>query len=212
MDEKDCELIEMLWETRNITKAADSLYITQPTLTKFIQHLEADMGQKLFKKLGNKFTLTYAGQRYVAKATEILNIKKELDQEMNDIVRSNVGVLKVAFPVMRGTYMLPCTLPIFNSLYPNVHLDIMEENSGVLESMILSGETDLAFFNLPVKSPDIEWQIISHEEIVLIMPEDHGRGAGELPLSLVRPAPGGRRAIYRAAARAAHPPDREPSL
>ena len=68
------------------------------------------MGQKLFKKLGNKFTLTYAGQRYVAKATEILNIKKELDQEMNDIVRSNVGVLKVAFPVMRGTYMLPLSL------------------------------------------------------------------------------------------------------
>ena len=173
MDFKDLTYIIAVAKYQNITKAADSLYITQPTLTKFIQHLEADMGQKLFKKLGNKFTLTYAGQRYVAKATEILNIKKELDQEMNDIVRSNVGVLKVAFPVMRGTYMLPCTLPIFNSLYPNVHLDIMEENSGVLESMILSGETDLAFFNLPVKSPDIEWQIISHEEIVLIMPEDH---------------------------------------
>lgn len=136
MDFKDLTYIIAVAKYQNITKAADSLYITQPTLTKFIQHLEADMGQKLFKKLGNKFTLTYAGQRYVAKATEILNIKKELDQEMNDIVRSNVGVLKVAFPVMRGTYMLPCTLPIFNSLYPNVHLDIMEENSGVLESMI----------------------------------------------------------------------------
>ena len=46
---------------------------------------------------------------------------------MNDIVKNNYGSLKIAFPTMRGTYMLPCTLPIFNSLYPNVRL----ENPGV---------------------------------------------------------------------------------
>ena len=58
------------------------------------------------------------------KATEILNLKKELDQEMGDIIRQNAGLLKIAFPTMRGTYMLPCTLPIFRSLYPNVRLEI----------------------------------------------------------------------------------------
>lgn len=173
MDFKDLTYIIAVAKYQNITRAAESLYVSQPTLTKFIQKLEAEMGQKLFKKLGNKFTLTYAGQQYVAKATEILNLKKELDQEMNDIIKSNIGVLKVAFPVMRGTYMLPCTLPIFNSLYPNVRIDIVEANSGILESMILSGEIDLAFFNLPIKSPDIDCQMISREEILLIMPEDH---------------------------------------
>ena len=73
------------------------LYVTQPTLTKFLQNLEREMGQKLFKKLGNRFVLTYAGERYVAKATEILNLKKELDQEMGDIIRQNAGLLKNCF-------------------------------------------------------------------------------------------------------------------
>lgn len=173
MDFKDLAYLLAIAKYQNITKAADSLYITQPTLTKFLQNLEAGLGQKLFKKLGNRFTLTYAGQRYVARATDILNLKKELDQEMNDIIRSDYGALKVAFPVMRGTYMLPCTLPIFNSLYPNVHIHILEANSGILEAMILSGETDLAFFNLPIKSQDIDYQIISREEILLIMPKGH---------------------------------------
>lgn len=173
MDFKDLAYLLAIAKYQNITKAADSLYITQPTLTKFLQNLEADLGQKLFKKLGNRFTLTYAGQRYAAKATDILNLKKELDQEMNDIIQSDYGALKVAFPVMRGTYMLPCTLPIFHSLYPNVHIDILEANSGILEAMILSGETDLAFFNLPIKSQDIDYQIISREEILLIMPKGH---------------------------------------
>ena len=79
MDFKDLSYVIAIAKTQNITKAADMLYVTQPTLTKFLQNLEREMGQKLFKKLGNRFVLTYAGERYVAKATEILNLKKELD-------------------------------------------------------------------------------------------------------------------------------------
>lgn len=104
MDFKDLSYVIAIAKTQNITKAADMLYVTQPTLTKFLQNLEREMGQKLFKKLGNRFVLTYAGERYVAKATEILNLKKELDQEMGDIIRQNAGLLKIAFPTMRNLY------------------------------------------------------------------------------------------------------------
>jgi len=173
MDFKELHYTIALAKYQNITKAAESLYIGQPTLTKFIQNLEKNLGQKLFRKLGNKFQLTYAGEIYVAKAEEILLIKKELDQNLRDIIKSNIGVLKVAFPVMRGTYMLPCTIPIFYSLYPHVKLDIVEADSDLLEDMILKGETDLAFFNLPVKNNNIDYEIICHEEILLVLPADH---------------------------------------
>lgn len=69
--------------------------------------------------------------------------------------------------------MLPCTLPIFNSLYPHVHLDILESHSSQLEGMLLNGDADLAFFNMPVKSPDIDYEIICHEELLLILPSQH---------------------------------------
>lgn len=170
MDFKELAYVLAIAKYQNITRAADSLYVTQPTLTRFLQNLEKELGQKLFRKLGHRFVLTYAGERYVKKATEILNLKKELDQEMGDIIKNNQGSLKIAFPVMRGTYMLPCTLPIFNSLYPNVRLNILEADSSSLENMLLSGEADLAFFNLPVKSPDIDYEIISHEELLLLVP------------------------------------------
>lgn len=173
MDFKDFAYVLAIAKYQNITKAADSLYVTQPTLTKFLQNLEKELGQKLFRKLGHRFVLTYAGERYVAKAVEILNLKKELDQEMGDIIKNNLGSLKIAFPTMRSTYMLPCTLPVFNERYPNVSLDILESSSSLLEGLLLNGEADLAFFNLPVKSPDIDYEIISHEEVLLIMPENH---------------------------------------
>ena len=96
MDFKDLSYVIAIAKTQNITKAADMLYVTQPTLTKFLQNLEREMGQKLFKKLGNRFVLTYAGERYVAKATEILNLKKELDQEM-EILYGRMPVFKNRF-------------------------------------------------------------------------------------------------------------------
>jgi len=156
---------------QNITKAANALYITQPTLTKFLQNLENDLGQTLFSRVGSKYIPTYAGERYLEKARQILTIKKELDQEMNDIAKNNEGLLRIAFPVMRGSYMLPCTLPIFHSLYPHVRLAITEASSWMLEDMILNGETDLAFFNLPVHRDNIDYEIISHEEVLLVTSE-----------------------------------------
>lgn len=173
MNFRELTYIIAIAKHQNITKAADSLYISQPTLTKFIQNIEKELGQKLFRRLGNKFQLTYAGEVYVEKAHRILLLKKELDHELSDIMKSNIGILKVAFPVMRGTYMLPCTLPIFNSLYPNVRLNIVEANSDALETMLINGETDLAFFNLPIKSNNIDFEIISHEEILLITSANH---------------------------------------
>lgn len=53
MDFRDLSYVLAIAKTQNITKAADSLYVTQPTLTKFLQNLEKEMGQKLFRKLGN---------------------------------------------------------------------------------------------------------------------------------------------------------------
>ena len=173
MNLKELDYMLAIAKYQNITKAAESLYITQPALTRFLQNMEKEFKQKFFKRLGNKFVLTYAGERYIEKAKEILTLKKELYQEMSDISEHNHGVLKVSFPVMRGTYMLPCTLPIFGKQYPNVQLAIHEANSGDLESMILSGDTDLAFFNLPIESPDIAYEVISQEEIVLATEKNH---------------------------------------
>ena len=58
MDFKDLTYVLAIAKYQNITKAAESLYITQPTLTKFLQNLEKQLGQKLFKKMGNRFLLT----------------------------------------------------------------------------------------------------------------------------------------------------------
>jgi DNA-binding transcriptional LysR family regulator len=173
LDFRELNYIAALVKYQSISKAAESLYISQPTLSKFVQNLEQDFGQPLFKRLGNKFLLTYFGERYYEKAVQILDLQKQMKEELIDIVKKNIGILNVSFPPTRSMYMLPLTLPVFSEKYPFVKMNILEMNSSALETKLLSGETDLAFFNLPIKSKHIAYEVLSVEEILLVVPPHH---------------------------------------
>ena len=71
MDFRELSYVLAIAKHRNITRAAESLYVGQPTLSKFLSALESELGLKLFRRLGNKYVLTYAGERYVETASKI---------------------------------------------------------------------------------------------------------------------------------------------
>ncbi|MCL2006680.1 MAG: LysR family transcriptional regulator [Treponema sp.] len=173
MDFRELQYIVSIAKNQNITRASEEVFVSQPTLSKFVQNIEHYLGQPLFRRLGNRFLLTYAGERYVEKAKAMLSMKKELDEELSDILKKDIGELKIAFPITRGTYMLPCTLPVFKKEYPRVKVTVKEADSKALEEMILEGEIDLAFFTLPIRHPDIDHDTIQEEEVVLVMKADH---------------------------------------
>lgn len=174
MDFRDLNYVLALAKYQNITKAAESLFITQPTLSKFLISLENNLGQPLFRKLGHKYVLTYAGERYVEKATQILNIKNDLDTELADIMKNDIGVLTIALPHMRCTYMLPNTLPAFQKMHPNVKVHVLEGSSAENDKKILEGQADIAFFSKPNDTnPLIEYETLSKEELLICTCKDH---------------------------------------
>ena len=173
MNFRELQYIIAIAKHQNITRASEEVYVTQPTLSKFVQNLEHYLGQPIFRRLGNKFLLTYAGERYVEKAKAMMQLKNELERELSDIFKKDIGELKIAFPIMRGTYMLPCTLPVFKEEFPRVKVMVNEADSAALEDMILSGEIDIAFFTLPIHHPDITYDVIKEEEVILVMNSAH---------------------------------------
>lgn len=183
MDFRELSYILAIAKYQNITKAAETLYVGQPTLSKFLKATENNLGQKLFRKIGHRYILTYAGERYVAKAEQILQLKRDLDLEMADIVKRDVGVLKLAFPPMRCTYMLPATLPAFQKLHPNVRVEISEGHSNDLDQKILSGEVEVAFYTQPVnlRNARLEYEILGEEELLVCTCKDHPVGRFAVP-------------------------------
>lgn len=186
MDFRELNYILAIAKYQNITKAAEALYVSQPTLSKFLISLEKDLGQHLFRKLGHKYVLTYAGELYVQKAKEILQLKGDLDSQLADIIRKDVGQLNVSIPQMRGTYMMPGTLPVFRERHPNVKVNIQEGTSDEIDTRVLSGQTELAFYSKPnTLNPNITYETIIGEELVICVRKGHpvGRFAQHNPHS-----------------------------
>lgn len=184
MDFRELNYVLAIAEHQNITKAAEALYVSQPTLSKFLISLENDLGLKLFRRLGNKYVLTYAGERYVDYAARIRRQKADLDVELADILKNDVGVLNLAFARMRCTYMLPGTLPEFRRLYPNVKVNLYEGNSDENDRRLLEGQVDVAFYSRPaVEKPMLCYEALDEEELLIICCKDHpiGRFAQQNP-------------------------------
>ncbi len=177
MDYRTLRYIVAISEYQSITKAADSLYVGQPTLSKFLISLEKELGLKLFCRLGRRYVPTYAGERYVERAKQILQMGEDLNAEMSDILNRDIGVLRIAFAPMRSSYLMPLILPVFQARYPNVKLTILEGNSETNDQRLLNGLTDLAFYSRPAESnPHIEYTSITEEELLLCTSQGHSLG------------------------------------
>ena len=169
-------------EHQNLTKAAEALYVGQPTLSKFLSSLEEELGLQLFRKAGNRYMLTYAGERYVERASAILRMKEDLDMEMADIRRQDVGELKVAFAKMRYSYMLPDLLPAFRSRFSNVKINVLEGDSQENDRMLLSGQLEAAFYSKPsITNPLIDYHTLASEELLICTCAGHPLGKHAVP-------------------------------
>ncbi len=174
MDFRELNYVLAIARHQNLTKAAESLYVGQPTLSKFLSSLEDSLGVKLFQKLGQKYVLTYAGEKYVEKATRIMCMKDDLDAELADIVKKDIGVLNIAFANMRCSYMLPIVLPAFHRQYPHVQVNVFEGNSDDNDRRLLSGQVDAAFYSSPAeKNAQIEYHSLAREELLICTCADH---------------------------------------
>ena len=186
MDFRELTYLEAIARYQNITKAAEALYVSQPTLSKFLITLESDLGVKLFRKLGHKYVPTYAGERYLDYAGQILRLKTDLDVELADILKNDVGVLNLAFARMRCTYMLPGTLPEFRRMHPNVQVNLFEGNSDENDRRLLEGQVDVAFYSRPSsENPMISYEPLDEEELLICTCKDHPIGR------FAKPNPGG---------------------
>ena len=168
MEFREMQYILTIEKYMNISRAAEALYISQPTLSKCLQKVEEEIRQPLFDRVGKRLTLTYAGRIFVNKARNILEMEKAMNQELSEIVKDGRGVLNIGFPIMRASYMLPEILPAFHAVYPNVEIKLKEAHSYLLDEALLHGDVDIAFYNLGEKHPNLEYETIRTEELILV--------------------------------------------
>lgn len=173
MELKEARYILAIARHKSIGRAAESLYISQPSLSKYLKNLESQLGGPLFTRRDNCYLPTYLGERYLHYAERIVACGDEWTQEFDDITHREHGRLNMAIPIMLGSTIIQPTLMEFHSRYPYVTINMMEEVNFVAEQSLKNHSIDLTFYNVHEFPKLLDYQVLRKEEIVLILSADH---------------------------------------
>lgn len=173
MDFRELQYILKIAEEKSFSKAAQKLFMAQPSLSQYIQKLEQQLGVKLFDRTTIPLQLTYAGELYVETAKNILDLKDQLTKQMEDIANLKKGRLVIGLSTLRSTYLMPKILPIFYKKFPGIEVILVEDNSSELEKMALKGSIDIAIMTFPIEENLFDCEYIFTEEILVAIPPEH---------------------------------------
>ncbi len=156
-------------EEKNITRAAQKLYISQQSLSGHIARLEEELGVSLFER-GGELKLSYAGERLYLLAQRICSLEQEILRETGEISDRRRGKLRLGISYTCGRAILPRLLPEFRAGHPQVEISLMEGNHQKLNEWLASGEIDVVLGYAPIDVPGALVYPLLQERLFLACP------------------------------------------
>lgn len=166
-----------VYSQESITKAADSLYISQPAVSAVIKELEDHYGRRLFDRISNRLYLTGPGQDFYDYASNIIFLFDEMETKMTG--SENTGKLRVGSSITIGTVYMPSYLASLKEKYPNIEVYITIDSSDVIENKILRNELDIALIEGIVHSDSIIKKTYMDDELSAVCSPTHPFAAGQ---------------------------------
>lgn len=153
--------------------AREELFMSQPAVSKHVQALEAEVGAKLFSRVGKRLELTEAGALVLQCAEQMRLLTEETHRAVRGLQGLQRGTLRVGASMTAGTYLLPPGLAAFAQRYPGITLSLDFANSqGVIAGM-LERRWDLGVAGHITDHPQLEVQPYYTDPLVLIVPPAH---------------------------------------
>ena len=168
MNLKQANYIRTIVREGSISAAARKLFVSQPSLSQMVRQVEAEYGVALFDRSVSPLRLTFAGERYLEAANQILTANERMENELTEIRQENSGLLRLGLSVQRGMQVLPEALPWFAMQYPRVTVKLTEEGSARLEELVEAGQIDLALAAIESTSPRLSYTLIEKETVGIL--------------------------------------------
>ena len=160
-----------VYKERSFTKAAQNLYISQPSLSARIKKIEEIIGEPLFDRSTTPLQLTEVGKVYIEAAEEITQIEQRVENYINDLACLKTGNLAVGASTLFAAYVVPSLITQFNQKFPDVHIQLIEGNTAELEEMLGSNALDFVIDNYHYDSILYNKELYCEENILLAVPK-----------------------------------------
>ena len=166
----------------NVSRAAEEMYLTQPTLTARLKALEDELGDQLFVRTSRGMRLTPAGKEFMPYAERCVASLEEGKQRLRELKDASGGRLSLGTSPGVGTYALPAILERFTAAHPRVSVSVRTGHSENVLEMVLKEEVHLGLARA-VSHPEVESMSLYEDELVLVVDPEHRfteKGSAEL--------------------------------
>lgn len=169
-------------ECQSISKAAEKLYVTQPSLSQYIRSIEKQLGLNLFDRSVTPLQLTDAGRLYVEWARKILAMEENMNNAISDLMGLETGSVRIGASPFRVRCQLARSIAAFHAKYPNIHLTIREADMKQLRDQLAAGEIDFAIGTGDFEEKQFHVESLAEERLYLAV-------APSNPLTAALPEP-----------------------
>ncbi|MBO5879246.1 MAG: LysR family transcriptional regulator [Clostridia bacterium] len=169
---KNKEYVLAIVNEGGFSKAAEKLYISQPSLSATIKRIEEKLTAPIFDRTTTPITLTEIGKEYVNHALEIERMERDFERYISDCVNLSAGEVKIGGSSLFSSFMLPEMISKFNEKYPRVSIKIFENNTKNLISELAAGNLDIIIDNTTIKNENISSIVYTSETILLAVPKN----------------------------------------
>lgn len=168
-----------IYEYGNITKAANKNFIAQPSMTQYLNRLEASLDVKLFNRETKQLTLTRAGEIYLEYVKKCIALDNELEEKLSSLKPSVQGTVTVGIALQMQVLANELISPFLDK-YPSITLRINDEASPALERMVYNGHIDCAiiFVEKP-RYTKLTYHFLKKERLLLVCSKNDPLAVGQ---------------------------------
>lgn len=170
MNMKQLKYVQVIAEVGSFAGAAESLGISQPSLSQYVKKIESQVGMELFDRTGGYVRLTDAGRIYVEAGRKILDLEHQMQNSFSDIACHKTGSVIVGTSPYRSAAFMPSAVRAFRELYPGMHVVIEEMTSAELVEEASRGRFDICLTLGPCDERVFKYETVDWEELVLAVP------------------------------------------
>lgn len=158
----------------SFTRAAEDLFLAQPSLSVQVRKLERELGVELFRRLGRRVEPTTAGEAFLEHIEPAMFHLEQARLGAAAVRNLQQGRVDVGVLPSVGAHVLPEVLARYRCAHPGVEVHLLEHNrSGELERMVQAGKLDLAVTRAPRSKPGVTGRLLLREPMVAMLPPGH---------------------------------------
>jgi DNA-binding transcriptional LysR family regulator len=158
---------------KSFSKAARTVYRTQPAISAQVRQLEQELRTELFERFGSRISLTVAGRLFADYAEQMLEMRRRAQDAIAELESNPRGELVIAANEATCIYVLPEVFTHYRELFPAVQLQVNRSYGTHVVEAVMDNSADFGFMQLPVDEKRIQVVNVYQDEIRLVVPAGH---------------------------------------